>query len=282
MQRHVVALLESQLNAGVVSSYVVTQARVALDGTTLARQAAGGEVGQARIRLAGALGVPPRALRGVRLSFADLREFPRDLTRPQIRRQALLDRADVRQALEQYAASQSALKLEIARQWPDLHLGPGFAWNSQLAEDSEWQLGLSLPLPVLNRNQGPIAEARANRKLAARHFLTVQAGAIEDIDSALAGYRSALAQVATAEALLTGLKQQLGSVRAQVQAGERQPLELADAEVAFDSGAQNTLAARVAAQQALGRLEDAVESPLTLEPSSLRAAQTRTPGSKKP
>ena len=42
-------------------------------------------------------------------------------------------------------------------------LGPGFAWNEQLADDREWELGLSLPLPVRNRNQGPIAEAKAQR-----------------------------------------------------------------------------------------------------------------------
>lgn len=281
-ERKAVMLLQGQLEAGTVSSYLLAQARVALDDTTLARQAAAGAIRQAQIRLAGALGVAPHALIGVQLSFAELRKFPRDLTRPQIRRRALLNRADVRAALEQYAASQSELQLEIARQWPDLQLGPGFAWNSQLREDSEWQLRLSLPLPILNHNQGPIAEARVERRLAAAHFLSVQADALEQIDSALAGYRAALARMRTATSLLADLRQQIDSVRGQVQIGELQPLDLADAEVAFDKGAQNLLATRIEAQRALGALEDAVQSPLTLAPSVLRAAQKVVRGSEDP
>ena len=183
--------------------------------------------------LAHALGVPTRALDGVKFSFAGLNRFPRDLTRPEVRRQALLNRADVRGALAEYAASQSALQLEIANQYPDLHLGPGYAWNTGNAGDSQWDLGLTLTLPVLNHNQGPVAEAKAKRTLAAAHFLTVQADAIAEIDSALAGYRAALQQVATAKALLDNLQKQLNSVRAQAQAGEVDPLAVANAEVEY-------------------------------------------------
>ncbi len=274
-QRRVVELLEGQFAAGTVSSYLVTQARVALDGTRLDRQSATAQVQQARIQLAGALGLAPHALRHLRLGFSSLEALPRDLTRPQVRRAALLGRSDVRAALEKYAASQSALKLQIARQWPDIDLGPGFAWDSQLARDTQWQLGLSLPLPIMNRNQGPIAEARADRRLAATHFLAVQASALEQIDSALARYRSALTAATMAETLLKDLQRQLQSVRAQLQAGELQPLDLANAEVAFDTGAQNRLAARIEAQRALGKLEDAVQNSITLAPEAVRSAQDR-------
>lgn len=273
----VVRLLQGQLEAGMVSSYLVAQAQSALDSTILARQAAAGAIRQARIRLAGALGVAPHALTRVRLSFGELHKFPRALSRHRIIRRALLQRADVRAALEQYAASQSALQFQIARQWPGLQLGPGFAWNSQMSEDSEWQLGVSLPLPLLNHNQGPIAEARAERGLAAAHFLSIQADALEQIDAAVAGYRSALGRLATAISMRRNLRRQLEAVRAQVHVGERQPLDLADAEIAFDRGAENLLAARIDAQRALGTLEDAVQSPLTVAPSVVRAAQNVAP-----
>jgi outer membrane protein TolC len=242
----------------------VAEARIALDRATLAKQAAAGELRQSRIALAGALGVPLHALDGAKFSYVDLRKIPLDLTRPQMRQQALLERADVRAALERYAASQSALQLQIARQWPDIDLGPGFEWNPQLAGDREWELGLSLPLPVLNRNQGPIAEARAQRALAAAHFLTVQAAAVTEIDGSLAAYDSARGQLMTADSLLHSLAQQLTSVNAQVAAGELQALDLANARLAYEAGARNRLDALVRAQQALGRLEDAMQSPLTL------------------
>ena len=80
------------------------------------------------MQLADALGLPLRALDGVKLSFAGLDQFPQELTAPEVRRQALLNGADVRGALAEYAASQSALQLEIAKQYPDVHLGPGYDW----------------------------------------------------------------------------------------------------------------------------------------------------------
>jgi cobalt-zinc-cadmium efflux system outer membrane protein len=132
---------------------------------------------------------------------------------------------------------------------------------------------VTFTLPILNQNQGPIAEAKARRELAAAHFLTVQAQAIAEIDSALIGYQAALQQVATAEALQKNLRRQLNSVRAQVQEGEAEPLTEASAEVEFVTGAQHRLNARVQAQQALGQVEDAVQSPLTLSQAVLDAAE---------
>ena len=153
---------------------------------------------------------------------------------------------------------------------------PGYAWNAQLAGDSEWQLGLTLTLPVLNQNQGPIAQARAQRRAAAALFLAVQSAAIGQIDGALAAYRSALAQVQTANLLLINLSRQLDAIREQVRAGEMQPLDLANAKVAFYSAAQSRLAADLLAQRALGALEEAVQSPLTLSPSAVRSAEHET------
>ena len=67
-----------------------------ISAATLARQEATGQRHQARVQLASALGLPLRALDGVRFSFAGLDQFPRELTGPEVRRQAILNRADVR------------------------------------------------------------------------------------------------------------------------------------------------------------------------------------------
>jgi outer membrane protein TolC len=275
---NVVRLLTGQLGAGAVSGYEVTQARIALETMQLARQDAAGQLAQARVQLADALGLPLRALDGVELSFSGLDEFPRELTEPEVRRQALLNRADVRSALAHYAASQSALQLEIANQYPDIHLGPGYGWNTGNAGDNEWTLGLGLTLPVFNQNQGPIAEAKANRSKAAAHFLTVQTTAIAEIDRALAGYEAALQKSATAKSLLENQRRQLDSVTAQSKAGEAEPLSLANAETEYATGAQAQLDALIKSQQALGDLEDAMQSPLTLPPETFRAAQINPPG----
>jgi cobalt-zinc-cadmium efflux system outer membrane protein len=270
-QSNVVRLLQGQLAVGAVSDFEVTQARVALESTQLTREDADGQRRQARIQLANALGLPLRALNGMRFSFAGMDQFPRELTKPGVRRQALLNRADVRGALAEYAASQSALQLEIANQYPDVHLGPGYGWNTGNAGDNQWTLGLTLTLPVLNQNQGAIAETKAKRAEAAAHFVTVQSAAVTEIDSALAGYNAALKKSATANRLLNDSRRQRDSVRAQVQAGEMAPLAAASAEVDYNTAAQSRLDTLVKAQQAFGQLEDAVQSPLTLPPAAIDA-----------
>lgn len=275
-QSDVVHLLEGQLAVGAISDFDVTQARVAAQNTQLALQDAVGKVSQTRVALAGTLGLPAQALAGVRFSDDDLNQFPTELANPEVRSQALLNRADVRGALAEYAASQAALQLEIANQYPDLHLGPGYAWNNGNAGDNQWDLGVTLTLPILNQNQGPIAEAEAKRKVAAAHFLTVQANAIADIDGALAGYHAALQQVATAQKLLKNSQKQLDSIREQERAGAVEPLAVANAEAAFAAGELSRLNALVRAQQSLGQLEDAVQSPLTLPPALLRAGEHPT------
>ncbi len=272
-QSNVVRLLDGQRNVGSVSDFEVTQARVTLDTTKLSRQDAAGQLAQARAQLASALGLPLHALDNVKLSYAALSQFPRKLTKPEVRKQALFNRADVRGALADYAASQSALQLEVANQFPDVNLGPGYAWNNGNAGDNQWQLGVTVTLPLLDQNQGPIAEAKAKRALAAAHFLTIQSAALAQIDTALAGYNAALNESATAKSLLKDLRKQLESAKAQTQLGEADPLALANAESAYSTGTQDELNALVKAQQALGALEDAVQSPLTLSPETLDAAQ---------
>lgn len=272
-ESNVVRLLQGQFAAGGVSDFEVTQAKVTYEQTQLSLQDAVGQLGQARAQLAGALGIPLRALDGIKFSFTDFSRFPRELTKPEVRRQALFNRADVRGALADYAASQAGLQLEIANQYPDIHLGPGYAYNSGSAGDNEWQLGLTLDLPILNHNEGPVAEAEAKRAQAAAHFLSVQAAAIAEIDGALASYNAALKESATARSLLDDLGRQLNSVRAQAKLGEVDALALADAESAYYTGMQNQFDAVVKAQQTLGALEDAVQSPLTLSAQTLDAAE---------
>ena len=272
-ESNVVRLLEGQLRAGGISGFEVTQARVAMQTAQLALEDAAGQSRLARVQLANALGVPVGALEGVEFSFDGLEQFPKDLTRPEVRQAALLSRSDVRSALAQYAASQAALQLEIAGQYPDVHLGPGYAWNAGSAADNQWELGLSVTLPILNQNQGPIAEATAKRQQVAAHFETVQANAIGEIDTALAAFDAALNQVATSERLLRTLQQRLSSIRAQMQAGAADALAVANAEVEFATSAQSQFAARLKAQQALGQLEDAVQSPLTMAPTLVHAAE---------
>jgi outer membrane protein TolC len=177
----------------------------------------------------------------------------------EVQRQELLNRPDMLRALAAYAASQSALQLEIAKQYPDVHLGPGYSWDQG---ENKWSLGFTITLPVLNRHRGPIAEAEARRTEAAVSFSALQAQVIGELDRALAGYRAALHTLETADAILVGRKLVQQSTQALFKAGEADRLALVSAQLEVDASALARLDALVKAQQALGLLEDAIQRPL--------------------
>ena len=257
-------LLELQYQAGAISAFELTQARVAADSTRLAWRDAERRSAEARVQLAQAIGVPARALDGLEFSFDSLHAMPAEILPAAARRQALLNRTDILGALAEYAASQSALQLEIAKQYPDIHMSPGYEFDQG---DNKWSLGLSVTLPVLNQNQGAIAEAQARRTETAARFNALQATVLAEIDLAVGGYRAALRKQADAKAMLVNLQRQEESARGLLAAGEISKSELAGLQLQFSAAALARQDALTNASQATGQLEDALQSPLGLPES---------------
>ncbi|ODU23671.1 MAG: hypothetical protein ABS95_03315 [Verrucomicrobia bacterium SCN 57-15] len=258
IQAQSVSLLERQLQAGAVSPFEVTQSRVALNQTRFALQDAERLAATARVQLAESIGVPPAALDGLNLDFDSFREFPRDLPDAAARRQALINRADIRAALAEYAAAQSGLQLEIAKQYPNVHLSPGYQLDQT---DNKWSLGLTIELPILNRNEGPIAEADAKRAEIAARFNALQAQVLSQIAQAVAAYRLALRKADAAGQLSRELEKQLRTARGMLQVGEISRVELAQREIELTAAALAQQTAMITAQEALGFIEDALQSP---------------------
>ncbi len=265
VQQELVKLLEQRLDFGEASQPDVTRERIALAQTQLSLRRAQKQRAEARVRLADALGLPVGALDGVNLSFGFFDRATIDLPSRDARRQALLQRPDILAALSTYAASQSALQLEIAKQYPDVHLGPGYSWDQG---DSKWSLGVSLTLPLFNQNQGPIAEAEARRNEAAARFLSLQAQVIGEIDRALAGYRAALQTLRTADQLVESRNEQQRSAQQMFDSGQADRLELRSADLELTAAELSRFNALTAIQQSIGTLENAVRQPLN-PPESL-------------
>jgi len=277
LQTENLRLLESQYQAGAISAFELTQARMAADSTRIALRDAEQQSAESRVQLADGLGVPVGALEGVPLSFAGLNELPTELPSSEVRRLALLGRADILAAVAQYAASQSALQIEIAKQYPDVHLGPGYEFDQG---DNKWSLGLSVTLPVLSQNQGPIAEAAAKRAESAALFNALQAHVLADIDRAVAGYRVALKKIGDTDALRTNLLKQEKAAQAMLEAGEISKADLAGLRLQLSASALARRDALTKSQQALGLLEDALQRPFGVSASAWQAAP-RPPGASK-
>lgn len=252
-----VALMERQLAVGEVSRPDVDAARMELTTTKLAVHAAQGQVEESHAALATALGLPLSALKGAKFVWPQL-DQPPVLTDP-LQEAGLLNRLDVRRMLAEYAAAEAALQLEVAKQYPDVRLGPGYSWDQGAGK---YKLGLAVDLPILNQNQGPIAEAEARRKELAAQFLALQASVIGQIEQAVARYRAALGEFTEAEKLVALLHRQEAAVQRAVQIGESDRLALAAIRVQAAVVSRQRLEALRKVQAALGALEDAVQRPL--------------------
>lgn len=262
LQAEAVSLVRMRLEVGAVSRPVLDLAQFELSGTVLAIRSAEGRLAHARVALAGTLGVPLSALDGYTFAWPDLDQPPGEqlITRFGIQRAGLLNRIGVRRSLVEYAAAEAALQLEVARQYPNLNLNPGYAFDDG---ENKYTIVPALVLPIFNRNQGPIAQAEARREEAATRFLALQATVINQTETALGDYRAAFGELADADRTLTIQRQRANSAAASLKVGETDRLTLVTAHFQVAAAQMLRLNALRKTQQSLGQLEDAVERPLT-------------------
>jgi outer membrane protein TolC len=197
-------------------------ARVASARATLAveRDQAATASRLARQELARALAIPSAAVETV-VSAPDAASgcvVTRESPVEDLEASALLSRAELGRALADYAAAEADLRLEAARSWPDLLLGPGVVWDGGV---QRWNLLAGLPGLPLDGNRGPIAEAAARRALAAIRVDGVQQTVLADVARARTACAGALAEVATADSALATLDRELEGVQRAQLRGER-------------------------------------------------------------
>src|SRR2546427_359462 len=165
-----VRLLQERFVAGDIPRPELDLARIELSKAHLSISTAEGQVAETKAALAAAMGIPVAGIAGIDFAWTELESPPgtQSFSPQEIRRDAVLDRLDIRRSLAQYEAAESNLQLEIAKQYPDVQIAPGYTFEER---NSFFTLGLSMTLPLFNRNQRPIAEAQAKRKEAAATFL---------------------------------------------------------------------------------------------------------------
>jgi cobalt-zinc-cadmium efflux system outer membrane protein len=256
-QDELLKLLDDRIKAGAEARTALAQPRLLQAQLRLQAADASKAAALARASLAEALGMGTSGLAGAKFSFAPFEGVPGK--RIAHRRAALTHRADVIEALANYAAAESTLRLEIAKQYPDIHLNPGYSFDQN---ENKWTLGLGLTLPILNHNLGPIGEADGKRKEAQAKFNVVQAKVLADCDRAAVAVAAARAKIATTDEMIAEQDKQLASEQRMVAAGEGDKLALLSAQVERATTLTARLDALVELQAALGALEEATQSPL--------------------
>jgi outer membrane protein, heavy metal efflux system len=275
LQKQMVQRLEQQVEAGAIASFEAAPTRIAAARAQIDLVDAQRLAIEARGKLADSLGLPLRALEKVKFApevfdHSNLAE----LTSQQARKAALVGRADILAGLMDYAASEAALQLEIAKQYPDVHLQPGYEFDQG---DSKWSLGVSVELPVLNRNQGPIAQAQARRIESAVKFNALQAKVTSEIDRSVAALRASQAYIDSVTALATAETNRRANVEAQLKAGAVDQLELLTVQSELAVTELARFDGQIKLQQAIGTLEDAIQRPINSIPAIFHAAKSNAP-----
>ncbi|WP_411287695.1 TolC family protein [Phenylobacterium sp.] len=179
------AAMERRLAAGEVSRAELE--RVRADGADAVRLLldAGAQARAASGALAAAVGLAPVAFGSIAPSWVGfdtpVSDPGADVTREQ-RLAAVLSRSDVLRAVAAYDQAEADLKLETARQYPVLSVGPGYTWERGLVK---LPLSVGLVLPPLDLNRAAIATAQAHRAEAGRRLEAAVAGVEAEIDAAL-------------------------------------------------------------------------------------------------
>jgi outer membrane protein TolC len=259
--KHIQEMMQSRLALGEITRVELegqqaeqARARIALIAAQKAQE-------HRRHELAAAIGLPVAALDRAALDFSDLEAISTDLPAAEtLRHELVLNRLDVRGALIDYDLSELHLQLEVAKQYPDVHLGPGYLFDQS---QHKLTFGLAgMALPVLQHNEGPIAEAKAHRAAVQARVEAVQAEALGTLEVAERLAQAAAHQLPDAIAAEAALSHRLAASESAFARGEedRLDVELMHLEVATVQLERLEASAQLA--QARLDLESAIQRPL--------------------
>jgi cobalt-zinc-cadmium efflux system outer membrane protein len=116
-----------------------------------------------------------------------------------LRAEALQRRPSVRAAEHAARRAERVLALERARRAPDV---APFVGLRRVGENSTVLLGVAIPLPILDRNEGGIARAAAEERVARVEVALRRNQTLAEVESAYQAWESAQARLRTFEAAL--------------------------------------------------------------------------------
>jgi outer membrane protein TolC len=116
-------------------------------------------------------------------------------------------------------------------------------------------------LPVLNRNQGPIAEAKARREETGAKFLALQARVLAEIERAAQGWDLARAEVAQLAEVAQAQARRQDTIQEQVKAGAAERLDVLNAQLEYNTSELARAEGKLRLDQALAALQDVWQQP---------------------
>lgn len=122
---------------------------------------------------------------------------PVDLNLAQLKETALVNRPEIKVAQAQLALAQSSIKLERSEAKGEVTPYVGY---KRVGVDNTVVAGVTVPLPMGNRNQSGIARAEAEQKVSETNLNLVRNRTLAEVEAAYRAYETAREQVRAYEA----------------------------------------------------------------------------------
>lgn len=263
IRQSIVSMLTKRKAAGIANSSEMVQATLGLQRAQQALNHEKTRNPELLATLAKSVGVPTAEIQRISLNASQF-SLPLPSHDQQLQKQrALLNRLDIRAALERYAAAEAKLKLEIANQKPDINLMPAYVFDSSQAEQI-WSLGISTLFNILktNGNERLIREATALRELEAAQFYALQTNVIQEMERAELRLSAATAELGFAKEVELSEEKNILNVTQRFLKGADDRLTLELAKLTYIQAKAQTLSAILALEYAKAFYEDAMQIPL--------------------
>ena len=114
--------------------------------------------------------------------------------------EASLSRIDLRKSLANYAISEANLKLEVAKQYPDIKFNPAYLYDYG---NKIWTLGITSLIPNIEKNKALILRAEKIRDVEASRIIDLQLQLVNDADNVVLLLDQAQQKFENAKNLLT-------------------------------------------------------------------------------
>lgn len=257
----IVDMLQKRLGAGIASSTELNNAIIALNKSEQALASEQIKTPILQAALASDSGLPLATFQSLNLSENILNKNQNQMVSidKDFQETAMLNRLDLRASLAKYQAAEAKLRLEIARQYPDITLSPSYSYEP---DGKFWALGIGSLITLITKNKGLIAEASSLRDVEAAQINVTQAKIISEVNQAKAYYIKSFEAISRAEKLFESQATKMKQIEQQFNLGAADRLQLTNTKLEGIIALQNQLTSRYKFQMAQIALEDSLQKPL--------------------
>jgi cobalt-zinc-cadmium efflux system outer membrane protein len=255
--------ISERVNAGKVSPVEATRAKVALSTIQIEQERVKRELEASRKRLAATWGSNTPGFErasGTLETFPDLPPYESLISR-------ISQNPEIARWDSEIEQREAALSLEKAKRYPDVTLSGGVRYLDE-SNDQTYVMGISLPLPLINRNQGGMLEATYGLQKAKQARMAAEVNTISALDETYQTLLSASAQVtALRNTILPGAEAAFNASNEGYREGKFGYLNVLDAQRSLFDAKDTYINSLLAYHKALTAIERLISENLhTIEP----------------